>query len=1805
MTYGFKFYNTSGEIVLDDDYIKPWFAGKGVPLSVTGPVAGYNSDRYYSITYQTPGIGGNGGFAAITVPNNGGEYWADGDWNQGYNFTVNVYFPNTYTPTSADAPEVYFFSINPVNPRSTTGYGLQLRRADQQCTFDSNKKHFKPNDAVQFNIPFRYATGTGFSNTCCGYPCNQANCSQVINLSNVPTKAAFVLPYFFKTQSYTTGPGALASYLFDFQAVYKRSATNAITARVALRNYEFVDAYFSNYDLTQGSDVQYIIYIDGSSYDVGGGSIEFPAATYSLSASPTSVAEGNNIVVTLTTTGVPNGTSVPWVISGSNITSEDFSLGGVLSGSFTVQNNTASVTIPTTRNDNSEGTETATFSLTNNAASVAFNITNVPFYTNPNITSFSYSPASPDETANSVVAFTINVQDNTVSGAPRDFYWAIEGGTNVTGDDFVGLIYGTLTTENGTGQRTFSITIKQDYATENAQEQFRVNFYTAGPYVGTPFYQSSYITIADTSKDRPTINYFQVKPNSTGTYGSSVTGLSGETPYFKWDVTNATSVTIDNGVGTVASSGTDVALAGAVLNATTWTLTATNQYGSVTSSVTFNVSASTYQLSTSATSINEGGSVTITLTTTNVLNGTQVPYSINNTTFDTSDWSGGALSSSGIFTVNNNTASRTFTSLADVRTDGDKVLTIALTNYPQVTVSTTIVDSSTCPAANTLLSSQCLANYVERKTYYTGNYSGGVCTTYNIDTSNSVACGYVSYSITPSATNIVEGNSVTFTVNTTNVANGTVLYWTNSGTVGTSQGTVTITTSGSYGTGSFTISTTVSSVYDGGRSIIANLRTGGYSGTIVATASTVTVADAPTSWSLSQSSTSITEGGSITYTITTTNLVTPAAGIYWEQIGTAGSGDMSATSGTIGADGNGIYSLTISTNVDPVYNTTLKTVQIRFRNINSSGTILATSQSTTLNNAAPTYSITVNPASVNETTSALATFTITTTNVQNGTTLYWINTGTIIAADFTDNTNSGTVTVTNNSATFTRTIARDQAYEGQENIVMEVRTTAGGTAVASVTVPVADTSQLADWEVLGPSDINEGNSAEYVVTGTQYVATWGTTRVYLSIRHDTTNSSDVNINFTSGRILSSDAGEAAFTVSAVADQLTEGAQQFYLDLRKDSITNGVILSKLVTINDTSLDPVYSNVQINSITWDPASVNEGNCVTFTVNATDNTTSGAPRNFYYAAIGGTNTTGADFSGNPYGTLTSQNGTFTRNFSICIAADQATESSPSPETFSVGIYKTGPYTGTPYYQTASININDTSQTPNPPTIDYFQIKLSGGSYGSSAGSVPYSSNGYTAFFRWSTSNATSVTISGIGGDQGSSGNDAALATGVTTTTNWTLTASNAGGSVSAGVTLYICAAPGSWDGSSYVCVGANKYKTVTDGNCGTTTGDLLQANAYSDCCSQDKTTVLESICITDQYNPQRRRKYHDGYCGYNYTYTPDNDCCPPVTSPPTFLGYTTCSGCVQYPIYAGGKNTNNTTTCLANTDYSAPQPCSMPGYYTGATYCESGSGCTGYIRREYQPANCGAPYYEDTNETCYPGSEKVISNTCSGVTRTITTCNGSGGYSSSSYTDTAGCCAPAGWSGNTQCVYLGGTGYGQTQEFYNDGSCGGGWYDRGGYCCLPYGTALYSYCASANIGNNNKVTVYSGGGSPTGCNNYTQTETNHPDCYVSPPPLSISCSASPSSVAIGGTTTLSWSTTGTCSGTTVEICAGGGCTGVVYPCSGSQSGVGGGVTTPGTITATFTVYYGGYSASCSTDVYFFVPSGGGGGGGGGQQQ
>ena len=67
--------------------------------------------------------------------------------------------------------------------------------------------------------------------------------------------------------------------------------------------------------------------------------------TYSLTSSATTINEGQSFTITLDTTNVPDGTNVPYTITG--VSSAD--IGGVsLTGSFTVLNNSASLTINVT-----------------------------------------------------------------------------------------------------------------------------------------------------------------------------------------------------------------------------------------------------------------------------------------------------------------------------------------------------------------------------------------------------------------------------------------------------------------------------------------------------------------------------------------------------------------------------------------------------------------------------------------------------------------------------------------------------------------------------------------------------------------------------------------------------------------------------------------------------------------------------------------------------------------------------------------------------------------------------------------------------------------------------------------------------------------------------------------------------------------------------------------------------------------------------------------------------------------------------------------------------------------------------------------------------------------------------------------------------------------------------------------------------------------------------------------------------------------------------------------------------------------
>lgn len=100
----------------------------------------------------------------------------------------------------------------------------------------------------------------------------------------------------------------------------------------------------------------------------------------------------------------------------------------------------------------------------------------------------------------------------------------------------------------------------------------------------------------------------------------------------------------------------------------------------------------TYAINASPQSTNEGSSVTFTLTTTNVDDGTLVPYALSGSGINSVDISGAATT--GNFTVNGNTSSKTFVIAADNTTEGTEYLTMTVGG---VSTTVTINDTSITP----------------------------------------------------------------------------------------------------------------------------------------------------------------------------------------------------------------------------------------------------------------------------------------------------------------------------------------------------------------------------------------------------------------------------------------------------------------------------------------------------------------------------------------------------------------------------------------------------------------------------------------------------------------------------------------------------------------------------------------------------------------------------------------------------------------------------------------------------------------------------------------------------------------------------------------------------------------------------------------------------------------------------------------------------------------------------------------------------------------------------------------------------
>ena len=218
--------------------------------------------------------------------------------------------------------------------------------------------------------------------------------------------------------------------------------------------------------------------------------------------------------------------------------------------------------------------------------------------------------------------------------------------------------------------------------------------------------------------------------------------------------------------------------------------------------------------------------------------------------------------------------------------------------------------------------------------------------------------------------------------------------------------------------------------------------------------------------------------------------------------------------------------------------------------------------------ASPTYTAAPATTSVNE--GSALTINVTTSNVSDGTTLYWTIGSN--AGDFS--TTSDTFTVNSNAGSFTVTPTADSATEGPETFTVQIRTgSIGGSVVAtSSSITINDTSTGAASPTYdatpAATSINEG-SALTINVSTANVSD-GTT-LYWTILGNTGDFSTISDNFN----ITSNAG--SFTVTPTADSTTENAAEtFQVQIRTGSTSGTVVdTTDAITINDTSQTPAFS------------------------------------------------------------------------------------------------------------------------------------------------------------------------------------------------------------------------------------------------------------------------------------------------------------------------------------------------------------------------------------------------------------------------------------------------------------------------------------------------------------------------------------------------------------------------------------------------------------------------------------------------------
>jgi hypothetical protein len=426
------------------------------------------------------------------------------------------------------------------------------------------------------------------------------------------------------------------------------------------------------------------------------------------------------------------------------------------------------------------------------------------------------------------------------------------------------------------------------------------------------------------------------------------------------------------------------------------------------------------------------------------------------------------------------------------------------------------------------------------------------------------------------------------------------------------------------------------------------------------------------------SSTSVDEGSSVTVTLVTAN--TADATFYYTLNGLSGTVETAdfttAISGSF-TTVNNTASVTLTTSADATTEGS-ETFEVEIRTDSITGNIVATTPVVTINDTSltATYAVAPDVTSVNE--GDTVTFTVTTSNVPDGTTLYYSTTGTVEAADFTGSTLTGSFVINSNTATITKTLENDltpDSTEGSENFALQIRTGSitGTVESTSSSITVADTSTVSYTTTISSTQASEGT------TLTVNVATVGITdgqTLYYTTSGTASTSTD--ISSTSGSfVVNSNVG--TFDIDLLQDYIPDNGETFTISIRTGSASGTIVDTVGPIIVDET--PFTLTAAISAVVIDESTLNTNQTLTVTI-TTVNVSDGTIFDAKIRSTGGTVTI-SDLSPITSSLTISNN---TASYDILLTRDANTEGS---ETFVVDIKKSG----VTIASTPSITITDTS--------------------------------------------------------------------------------------------------------------------------------------------------------------------------------------------------------------------------------------------------------------------------------------------------------------------------------------------------------------------------------------------------------------------------------------------------------------------------------------------------------------------------------